>query len=157
MIWYFAGLIVLITIFIIFINNGRYEDLVADYQYNNKDLVNDEETLHSILQDYRAQEILIDKFACDIISDHVDFMVQYGKPTHQWFNERSSKLQNKGATYVSEIISYGNKTPEKAFRAFLSSEYHKKILDDERFNICGISIKKDDSGRKYYAIIMFKG
>lgn len=83
-------------------------------------------------------------------------MIERGQISHDKHTERRRELFDRGVVSMSEIISYGNRTPVNALNAFIGSYKHKQALDNKNFNYCGICVKPDEKGRKYYAVILFE-
>lgn len=80
-----------------------------------------------------------------------DKRVSFG---HGGFDDRIDKLlaNIKGANAAAENVAYGSKTAEDVVDMWLNSKGHKKNIEGN-FNMTGIGIARDKSGRLYYTQI----
>lgn len=91
-----------------------------------------------------------------ISSEHNDYMITNQKITHEGFEQRKNNLkQVLGAYRVGENIAYGFSTNQAAIDAWIDSESHKTNLEGD-YTHFGLSIKTDNTGKKYYTNMFIK-
>jgi uncharacterized protein YkwD len=157
--WYILITFLAIVIPFIFIRCSKPETPIEvdnTYLFESSLLTIEERKLLTYITNYRNQVAPADRSATLLARKHCDYMIENGLASHDNFPDRRRILLNKGAKSVAEIISFGQGTPEKALNAFVKSADHKKALDNKRYNICGICVKSDTDGRKYYVVLLIE-
>ena len=129
-------------------------------------IVNDQqEYLHNELEldlinkvnDYRISKGLnkleIINHISFIASEHNEYMISIDKVTHDGFDKRSENIKNVlNAIRVGENIAFGFSSNESTLKSWINSNSHRVNLEGN-YTHMGISIREDNSGRKYYTNI----
>ncbi|HXH29694.1 MAG TPA: CAP domain-containing protein [Bacteriovoracaceae bacterium] len=68
----------------------------------------------------------------------------------------SIKLSMGRGNLCGEIIAWGQKTPERVFKAWLNSPGHKRILEGRRYTHTGMGFAKNSKGRIYWTQIFLE-
>lgn len=99
---------------------------------------------------------LINKVSEEALS-HNAYMVNQGKPSHDFFYLRSQNLKNSiNAIKVSENVGFGFTNAQSIVNAWLNSEEHKQNIINPEFTNFGISTKQDENGKNYFTNIYVK-
>lgn len=98
--------------------------------------------------------LLVDDYASMLAYDHVKYMMDGQKVSHDYLGLRRGELFIKGATNINEIVSGEFSTIETAFRGFKNSPSHNRAMLDDKVDTCGVSVRQD-SGNKYYVNVIF--
>lgn len=111
-----------------------------------------------LLNEHRASIGLGTVTKNDFISNqclgHNKYMIQQGKPSHDYFVDRSTAIQKYlNVRGVSEIVAFGYNTPQSVVSAWLNSPSHKAALEGPNHKRIGYSLRTDANGRKYYTAI----
>jgi len=77
-------------------------------------------------------------------------MITSEEASHNGYTERVEILMKLGAKAVSEIVGFGYVECGGAFKSFINSEHHDKVIIGD-FNLVGIDITE-----MYYTIIFIK-
>lgn len=86
--------------------------------------------------------------------NHDKYMIQQGKPSHDYFVDRSTAIQKKfNVQRVGEIVAYNYSSPAGVVAAWLNSPSHKEVIEGQYFKRIGYSLRTDANGRKYYTSI----
>lgn len=92
-----------------------------------------------------------------VAKSHSQYMKETGNVNHDNFGERQEVLRSKAsAQIVGENVGYGYSTAEGVVQAWLESEGHRKIIENEYYTHFGISIEKNSEGRNYFTQIFIK-
>lgn len=92
-----------------------------------------------------------------VAKSHSQYMKATGSVNHDNFGERQEVLRSKAsAQIVGENVGYGYSTAKGVVQAWLESEGHKKIIENEYYTHFGVSIEKDSKGRNYFTQIFIK-
>jgi len=85
---------------------------------------------------------------------HNKYMIQQGKPSHDYFADRSMAIQKRfNVRGVAEIVAAGFNTPAGVVAAWLNSPSHKAAIEIPNHKRIGYSLRADPSGKKYYTAI----
>ena len=102
----------------------------------------DENLLFVYINKYRQEkglsQLIPEKLATTLAIVHVNYMIGQGKPSHDYFTDRSEESKSK---HMGEICAYGYISPKSLLYAYLNSPNHKKILNDPKYTHIGLSIK----------------
>lgn len=136
----------------IYLNNT--DDTIISYSYL-------EYEIFELVNEHRAEIGLNQLNILNIISKealpHTDYMLQKGLPSHDNFGIRHLNLiNNANAISVAENVAYGYQTAEAVVNAWLNSESHRSIIENDGFTDFGISTKANQDGRNYFTHIFIK-
>jgi len=97
----------------------------------------------------------------DVISSvaltHTSYMVETGNVDHYDFPQRQENLVIKAnAKSVGENVAYGFNSSIGVVEAWLKSDTHRSIIEDEKYTHFGISTKKNSNGRNYFTQMFIK-
>jgi uncharacterized protein YkwD len=83
--------------------------------------------------------------------DMADGTIAFG---HDGFNDRVALLGSiLGCSVVAEVIAYSD-SARKAVEALIASDDHRYILEGD-YDLSGVGVAKEASGRAFYATQMF--
>lgn len=157
MIWYFVILAVLVGLFFLVWHKKKKKKI---YPFVLAETSNDEDDFINLLNLFRIKKGLIslyvDEFACNLAHNHNINMVQLGTAYHEKPNPYFATLEQRGATYLDEIVNSGFSTIESAFKGFVNSKDHNMAMSDPNINACGISILKNEKGKYFVTVILFR-
>ncbi len=87
---------------------------------------------------------------------HTDYMVSVNQVSHNnFFQRKSSLVQNASATKVSENVAYAYSSAESVVSAWLGSPSHKATIEGD-FTDFDISAEKNSEGKWYFTNIFIK-
>lgn len=87
---------------------------------------------------------------------HTDYMVSINQVNHNnFFQRKSSLVQNASATKVTENVAYAYSSAESVVNAWLSSPAHKANIEGD-FTDFDISAEKNSEGKWYFTNIFIK-
>ena len=97
----------------------------------------------------------------DIISSvaltHTSYMVETGNVDHYDFPQRQENLVIKAnAKSVGENVAYGFNSSKGVVEAWLKSDSHRAIIENEKYTHFGISTEKNSNGRNYFTQMFIK-
>ncbi|WP_456377639.1 CAP domain-containing protein [Lutibacter sp.] len=97
----------------------------------------------------------------DVISavalTHTSYMVETGNVDHYNFPQRQENLVIKAnAKSVGENVAYGFNSSKGVVDAWLKSESHRAIIENEKYTHFGISTEKNNNGRNYFTQMFIK-
>ncbi len=97
----------------------------------------------------------------DIISSvaltHTSYMVETGNVDHFDFPQRQENLVVKAnAKSVGENVAYGFNSSKGVVDAWLKSDSHRSIIENEKYTHFGISTEKNSDGRNYFTQMFIK-
>lgn len=156
----------LVTTFII-LRKKKSTETLYPLEIPEKDMINYSPVIQKIIGFEKELLVLINEHrvelgmntitserACrDLSYEHVKYMIEKGKPSHDLAMKRRYELYRRGATAFGENVAYGYTSSEGMFLAYLSSEGHKKVIETERFTHVGIVTLQDNNNRNYNALI----
>lgn len=91
-----------------------------------------------------------------VASTHTDYMVSVNQVNHDnFFQRKSSLVQNASATKVTENVAYAYSTAESVVNAWLRSPGHKANIEGD-FTDFDISAEKNSEGKWYFTNIFIK-
>lgn len=92
-----------------------------------------------------------------VAKSHSEYMKETGNVNHDNFSERQQVLRTKAAAEsVGENVGFGYSTAAGVMQAWLDSEGHRKIIENEYYTHFGISMEKNSDGRNYFTQIFIK-
>jgi uncharacterized protein YkwD len=108
-----------------------------------------------LVNNYRATKNLNPLEKLNIISsvalDHTNYMVEKGEVNHDNFAERHEKLVlNADALKVGENVAYGYSSAKSVVNAWIKSDGHREIIENEDYTHFGISTEMNDEGRYFF-------
>ncbi len=87
---------------------------------------------------------------------HTDYMVGMNQVNHDnFFQRKTSLIQNAGAAKVSENVAYGYSTAENVVNAWINSPGHKANMEGD-FTDFDISAEQNNEGRWFFTNIFIK-
>lgn len=118
----------------------------------NDQIISDE--IFSLINHYRKNYGLSifekgDVYSVAYSIDHIKYMMDQKKISHDNYGIRSSGLLYRGAIRVGEIIAYGQSGSQSVVNAWLKSPSHKKVIDGN-FTHVGFATLKDFRGTYYF-------
>tara|TARA_R110001583_G_scaffold85392_1_gene223764 strand:- start:5418 stop:5879 length:462 start_codon:yes stop_codon:yes gene_type:complete len=110
---------------------------------------------------YRVEKGLIALKRLNLISSvaetHTHYMVNAGEVNHDFFSERHKQLvNNANAKSVGENVAFGYGTAKSVVNAWISSDSHRKIIENSEYTHFGISTETDKGGENYFTHIFIK-
>ena len=91
-----------------------------------------------------------------VASTHTDYMVSVNQVNHDnFFQRKSSLVENASATRVTENVAYAYSTAESVVNAWLNSPAHKANIEGD-FTDFDISAEKNSEGKWYFTNIFIK-
>lgn len=117
-----------------------------------------ESEILDLVNNYRVSKNLSKLQTLSIISNvangHTDYMIKDGKVSHANFNDRAEKLiTNANAKTVSENVAFGYSSAQAVVNGWISSDSHRKIIENPDFTHFGISTEADKEGKNYFTQI----
>ena len=104
-------------------------------------------------QEMGLNTVISERLCRDLAYEHVKYMIEKGKPSHDLFIKRRYELYRRGATAFGENVAYGYTSSEGMFLAYLASEGHKKVIETERFTHVGVVTLQDKNNKNYNALM----
>lgn len=90
-------------------------------------------------------------FISTIAKTHTTYMLETGLVNHDFFYERNEKLVTlAGAKNVGENVAYGYTSAQGVFEAWLNSEHHREIIENDSYTHFGISTECNMNGKNYF-------
>lgn len=131
------------------------------YRFTAKNITVSDEAFLRLFKDHRQKNSkplirLVDHYASMLMFDHVTYMMAKGTASHDFLDNRRSELAKMGATDIQEIVLSGFSTILSGFKGFVSSEKHNRAMLNEKANCMGMSIRRDNNGKYYFAVIFFR-
>lgn len=135
-----------------------YQDSYTESVYSKTSYSLIETEILDLVNNYRESKNLSKLQTLNIISSvatgHTDYMIQNKEVSHANFNERAQNLiTNAKAKSVSENVAFGYSSAQAAVNGWLSSDSHRKIIENPDFTHFGISTAPDDQGKNYFTHI----
>ena len=129
------------------------DDIVLEYPFEDaSDLINEDEAYFIfLLNEKRAVDLNHDVQAYNKMQEHCKYLIDNNEVSHFGYPDRLAFFSSQGALSVEEIISFGQHNVEKALIAFNNSPKHEPILNNAKYDICGICIKE-----RYYVILLIE-
>jgi uncharacterized protein YkwD len=116
----------------------------------------------SLMNEYRMKlglkPLILSALIQDIALEHSEWMADGAGPFgHEGWKERCRRLRVEyDAAGCGEIVARGQKTPEEALEAWLSSPPHRKSLENPAWTHTGIGISTSASGQVYWTQMFLK-
>ena len=108
-----------------------------------------------LVNEYRSSKGLNILVKLDIISSvamtHTNYMVETGIVNHDNFAERNENLIiNAAAKSVGENVAYGYSSANGVVNAWINSEGHRALIENEKYTHFGIASKQNSEGRNFF-------
>lgn len=72
--------------------------------------------------------------------EHNSYMLNRGVVSHDYFEQRSDRIiKNLDCIAVGEVTCFNFSTPNSTINAILNSPLHKKVLENPKWDIVGVS------------------
>jgi len=156
--WIATGIIIIIVLGFYLIRHRPKKRPVYPYKPANL-LPNDAEFM-TLLNSYRNKNLckwlLVDASACMISYDHTIEMIKLQKTSHDLAQQRREELYFQGADNILEIVDGEFYNVQTAFKGFVNSPSHNRIMLNEEVDTCGLSVRQDDDKKYYVTVILFK-
>lgn len=138
----------------IYHNNSVEEDIYVAYSTMELEVL-------SLVNNYRATKKLPALQKLNIVSSvaetHSTYMAETGLVNHDNFSERNSELvQKASAKAVGENVAFGFNSANAVVNAWIKSDSHRKILENNDYTHFGIAIETNDNGRHYFTQMFIK-
>ena len=132
--------------------DGIYFEKISETKYEYTDI---ELEILDLVNDYRSSKGLNTLIKLDIISSvalsHTNYMVETGEVNHDNFPQRNENLIiNAGAKSVGENVAYGYSSAKGVVYAWIKSDGHRAIIENEKYTHFGISTKQNSKGRNFF-------
>lgn len=125
-------------------------EIVTELQAEVFDLIN----VHRISQDLPALDFLDPAYLK--AKEHTAYMVELGKPNHDFFFDREAYLVSAaGAKTVAENVAYAYSTAEGVVGAWIESTSHRAVIEGD-FTHASICVMKGEDGKYFYTQIFVK-
>ena len=94
--------------------------------------------------------------ADDLSKDHTQYMIDQGKISHDYFEDRWTVLrQVENARSAGENVASGYQDAKSVMNAWMNSTGHKENIEGD-FTHIGIAAKKDSQNRYYFTQLFFR-
>ncbi len=139
-------------------DDGIYFEKINETKFEYTDI---ELEILDLINNYRATKGLQSLKRLDIISSialtHTNYMVKKGEANHDNFPQRHENLVlNAAAKSVGENVAYGFSSANSVVNAWISSESHRKIIENESYTHFGISTEQNSEGRYFFTQLFIK-
>lgn len=136
-------------------DDGIYFDRVNEINEIKNEYSEIELEILDLINNYRLENGLTELEKLDYISTiaktHTSYMIETGLVNHDNFPERNEKLVTQiGAKAVGENVAFGYCSSTGVFEAWLKSEHHRAIIENNSYTHFGISTEKNIDGRYYF-------
>ena len=133
-------------------DDGIYFEKISESKSEYTDI---ELEILDLVNDYRTSKGLNTLIKLDIISSvalsHTNYMVETGEVNHANFPQRNENLIiNAGAKSVGENVAYGYSSAKGVVHAWIKSDGHRAIIENEKYTHFGISTKQNSKGRNFF-------
>lgn len=142
-------------------DDGIYFDKVNQISELKVEYSEIELEILDLVNNYRSERGLNELQTLDFISTiaktHTTYMLETGLVNHDNFPERNEKLVTTvGAKNVGENVAYGYYSAQGVFDAWIASEHHREIIENDSYKHFGISTKCNTTGRNYFTQMFIK-
>ncbi|HKJ07362.1 MAG TPA: CAP domain-containing protein [Flavobacteriaceae bacterium] len=115
----------------------------------------------NLVNNYRAVRNLPALNKLNIVSyvaeTHSSYMAETGLVNHDNFSKRNSELVEKAsAKAVGENVAFGFNSANAVVNAWINSDSHRKILENEDYTHFGVAIETNSQGRHYFTQMFIK-
>jgi uncharacterized protein YkwD len=157
-------LILTLSLFVISCSNdddGIYFEKIAEDENISVSYSALELEILDLINVYRETKGLNTLTKLDIVSyvaeTHTEYMVETGLVNHDNFPERNQKLVvSASAKSVGENVAYGFNSAKGVVDAWLKSDAHRAIIENENYTHFGVSTERNLEGRNYFTQIFIK-
>ena len=142
-------------------DDGIYFDKVNQISELKVEYSEIELEILDLINNYRSERGLNELQTLDFISTiaktHTTYMLETGLVNHDNFPERNEKLVTTvGAKNVGENVAYGYYSAQGVFDAWIASEHHREIIENDSYTHFGISTECNTTGRNYFTQMFIK-
>ena len=139
-------------------DDGVYFEKISETKSEYSDM---ELEILDLINNYRAAKGLQTLVKSDIISSialtHTNYMVETGEVNHDNFPQRHENLiLSAGAKSVGENVAYGYSSARGVVNAWIKSDGHKAVIENENYTHFGISTEQNSKGRNFFTQIFIK-
>ncbi len=139
-------------------DDGIYFEKISE---NKSEYTDIELEILDLINDYRATKGLKTLIKLDFISSvaltHTNYMVETGEVNHDNFPQRHENLIiNAGAKSVGENVAFGYSSAKSVVYAWIKSDGHRALIENESYTHFGISIEQNSKGRNFFTHIFIK-
>jgi len=139
-------------------DDGVYFEKISETKSEYSDL---ELEILDLINNYRAAKGLQTLVKSDIVSSiamtHTNYMVETGEVNHDNFPQRHENLiLSAGAKSVGENVAYGYSSAQGVVNAWIKSDGHKAVIENESYTHFGISTAQNSKGRNFFTQIFIK-
>lgn len=146
--------ILIITLCYLVLGYGCSTDKPNDsITYSSEWSLEDIELLE-LINSERNVSLIIDGYVKKASEIRKNYFISIGEITHQNISHIIVLLEDKGFSYISEVLAFGYTSVRSAKEALFRSPVHRSSLLDTKHSYIGISIGKDNDGNMYYVIIL---
>ena len=122
---------------------------------NNTAIEND---ILQLVNEYRARiglnTLLVNTSIKVQAQQHSLYMVNENAMSHDLFFIRKANLSGSiAAVRVKENVGYGYNSAESVFNAWLNSESHKEVIEDQSFTYFNVSAEQNIEGEYYFTLL----
>ena len=137
-------------------DDGIYFEKIAETKFDYSPI---ELEILDLVNNYRAtknlKELTKVNFISSVAATHTNYMVETGLVNHDNFPERNENLVlNENAKKVGENVAFGFSTAKGVVNAWIKSDGHRAIIENEAYTHFGISTEQNEEG-KYFFTHMF--
>ena len=94
--------------------------------------------------------------ADNLAKEHTNYMIENGKISHDYFNNRFNELQQKvNAKGAGENVASGYSSAKSVMNGWLNSSGHKANIEGN-FTHIGIAAIKNSNGKYYYTQLFYR-
>lgn len=96
-------------------------------------------------------------FISSVALTHTNYMVKKGEANHDNFPQRNENLVlNATAKSVGENVAYGFSSSNSVVTAWIRSDVHRAIIENESYTHFGISTEQNSEERYFFTQIFIK-
>lgn len=156
MIYALFGLILLGIVFLVI--RLKKDDDHIKFEFHEASLTPQEKEFLGLLNVFRTNNGVVplkaDTHAGLVAMRHNAEMIFNEKVTHEGIDRED--LFTSGAFEVNDIVGGYYTSVSGAFKAFVDSEDHVRIMRGKSFNTCGLDIMKNENGKLFITCIFMR-
>lgn len=146
MIEFIGGIIALVILILVYKTTEKTKDakmiyMPIEYSYINKNELELVRLINEYRKSIRVCELKVERLACVISEEHVDYMTEAGKASHYNYTKR---FKQSNANFIGEIVQKcPRNSPQYVFQAYKESPVHKKSMSNPTYEWIGVSYKEN--------------
>jgi len=146
MIEFIGGIIVLVILILVFKTTKKSKNIKVvympiEYEYINKNELELVRLINEYRKSIRVCELKVERLACVISEQHVDYMTEVNKASHYNYSKR---FEQSKADFCGEIIQQcPRNSPQYVFQSYKESPTHKKSMSNPTYEWIGVSYKEN--------------